>query len=96
MQDSQVRVVEEHAWSGRAHDLADLFSYKRFVTMRGALGAGRFTCPKGIALDALDGVFRQGLTVSANPVNRSGVMCAAEEGNHFPYRLALTVEPFIF
>jgi hypothetical protein len=53
MVDGKDGVVKQHAGAGKAHHLADLFTFIWFIAMHRALGAGGFFCTIATALDAL-------------------------------------------
>ena len=95
MQDGQAGVVKEHARSGKAHHLADLFAPVGLVAMDGALGTGGLVCPIGTALDAAVGISRQIQAIEAQAGVVGLVMSVAVERDHLADGLLRTVQTVI-
>ena len=71
---------DQHARSGKAHDLAHLLAQGRLVAVDRAAGAGGLIRMVGAAVDALGGVGEQCLAFRAQ--GGRAMMCAAVELEH--------------
>lgn len=63
MKDGQAWMTQDHPRTAVAHDLPDGFPFIRTVAMDRAFGTGWFLDPIWAALDALECILRQGLTI---------------------------------
>jgi hypothetical protein len=79
--DSQDRVTHQHAWSGIAHDRANLFSLRRAITMDGTIGTRRLPLLKRAFLKALQSILEKHITFGAESIFPS-VVSLAGETNH--------------
>lgn len=91
MQQSQQRVGDYHARSGKAHDSPDSLSHGRTGAAGGALCTGRFLLAVHTPVDALQSIVQQARTIIAQHVACSMVH-AAEKLYHATYGLLFPVE----